>query len=77
MKKILIMISICVVLWCSGCAFVASKDMVYGRMGDQQLDGVIVNRDPNGIVHFEMQGQKSEAKALLAAIKLGMNLTGE
>ena len=73
MKKIIVLM-IASMIMISGCVVAVSDDFLYARLGDQKLDMLSLSRDPNGM-EVTLEGQQSEAQALLSLIQSIQKLT--
>jgi len=75
MRKVKILLCECFILllFLVGCASVSynteTGEMRYIRVGDQQIEGLKINKTDKG-VKVELAGQKSEAHALAEAIRV-------
>ena len=73
MKKIYFLISILFVflIGCSTVSYIGpdGSRISYTRVGDQELSGLTVNKDGNGL-NVQLDGQKSEATALVEAVRV-------
>ena len=71
--KILLCECLISIFFLAGCASVSynteTGEMKYIRIGDQQIEGLKINKTEKG-VKVELAGQKSEAHALAEAIRV-------
>ena len=67
MKYLIISLAVLIV----GCVHIQTPDYSYTRIGDQKLDGLHIDKDPNGIV-IELNKQESTADIINALKAAGL-----